>query len=98
LFQQLREHGVEHLGQVAYAYLETDGELTVFRSRSSRPGLPIVPPWEIEAPAALGFGELTREREIAACEQCGTIADLKHATCPHCNHDMWVPARGQVTK
>src|SRR5690606_37530997 len=50
LFQQLREQGVEHLGQVASAYLETDGGLTVFKAKDPRPGLPITPPWEIVEP------------------------------------------------
>lgn len=94
LFQQLREHGVEQLGEVAHAYLETDGALTIFKAGDSRPGLPIVPPWEIEAPAEIRFADITRETGPVACKQCGTIADLEQSTCSHCDHDVWVPARG----
>ena len=90
LFQQLREHGIEHLGEVAHAYIETDGALTVFKANESKPGLPIVPPWEIEAPTEVkpeqgGMGPL-------ACKQCGTVADRGQITCSHCNQDVWVRA------
>ena len=34
LFQQLREKGIRHLGEVRHAYLEADGSLSVFRSVS----------------------------------------------------------------
>jgi hypothetical protein len=34
LFQELRERGVEHLGQVGSAYVEADGAVTVFRARA----------------------------------------------------------------
>lgn len=86
LFQQLREKGVEHLGQVAHAYIEANGQLSVFRSKDEdRPGLPITPPWELEPPEQGTEGTL-------ACMQCGTLAD--HAgTCPHCGKERWALAR-----
>lgn len=89
LYQELRERGIEHLGQVASAYIEADGGLAVFRLRGEpRPGLPIVPPWEIEKPPHATEG-------VLACMRCGTIAD--HAgSCPHCGHDHWTPARQQL--
>src|SRR5690606_15590927 len=68
LFQQLRERGVEHLGQVASAYLETDGGLTVFIAAEARPGLPIVPPWEIAAPVEARPG---RGGGPVVCRRCG---------------------------
>ena len=89
LFQQLRERGVEHLGQVASAYLETDGGLTVFRADQARPGLPIVPPWEIEAPAEVKPGG----GEPAACKTCGLVEETASDRCSHCGHDVWVRAR-----
>jgi uncharacterized membrane protein YcaP (DUF421 family) len=92
LFQQLREHGVEHLGEVAHAYLETDGALTIFKAKQSKPGLPIVPPWEIEAPEELKPAEQGDHGPVA-CKQCGTIADQGQSICPYCNHDVWVRIR-----
>lgn len=91
LFQQLREHGVEHLGQIAHAYVETDGVLTVFRAAEARPGLPIVPPWEIAAPA-----EPKAAGGFVSCKRCGTT--VEQGTVPHkcgaCGHDVWVGAAG----
>ncbi len=95
LFQQLREQGVEHLGEVAHAYLETDGALTVFKAKESRPGLPIVPPWEIEAPTELRSGRMAEQEGQVACKQCGAIAHPKQAACSHCKHDIWVPVHGR---
>lgn len=89
LFQELRERGVEHLGQVERAYVEADGALTVFRSRGgTRPGLPIVPPWDIEEPEEANEGTV-------ACLRCGTVSDRAGA-CPHCGHTHWTTARTKL--
>lgn len=91
LFQQLREHGVEHLGQIAQAYLETDGRLTVFRAGVEKPGLPIVPPWEIVAPVEIKPGNSSGEP--AACKNCGTLEKMASQRCSHCGNETWVRAR-----
>ncbi|WP_274630874.1 DUF421 domain-containing protein [Arvimicrobium flavum] len=95
LFQQLREHGVEHLGEVAHAYIETDGALTVFKAKDNRPGLPVMPPWEIEEPTEMEPAERHQYPCPVACKRCGTIADLDAAACSYCSHDVWVPARAR---
>lgn len=89
LFQQLREHGIEHLGEIAHAYLETDGVLTVFRAKEARPGLPIVPPWDIEMPEEIKPGAY---EGLVACKQCGTVQKKGSTPCTHCHHDVWVRA------
>ena len=49
LFQELREDGIEHLGEVRRAYIEKDGKVTVFRRKGDTPpGLAIVPPSQVE--------------------------------------------------
>lgn len=88
LFQELREHGIEHLGQVARAYVEADGALTVFRQRRDLPGLPIAPPWDIEEPVGADEGML-------ACLRCGTIVQ-QLGPCPHCGHRHWTAAREEM--
>lgn len=92
LFQQLREHSVTQLGEVAHAYVETDGALTIFKAKTSRPGLPIVPPWEIEAPIEYRQTELTKKVGSFACKRCGEAAKSEHAVCSNCSNDVWVRA------
>jgi uncharacterized membrane protein YcaP (DUF421 family) len=100
IFQELRERGIEHLGQVANAYIEADGAITVFRARQPRPGLRIVPPWEIEKPILLA-GDMSNEKggELS-CVHCGTTtgagAHIAPGTCPHCGHSNWTPAATEL--
>lgn len=88
LFQQLRERGISQLGEVEHAYLETDGGLTIFRAEHPRPGLPIVPPWEVlprqefRAPDAAG--------RLLSCTQCGCTGKVIADRCRHCGHDAWI--------
>lgn len=90
LFQQLREHGVTHLGEVAHAYLETDGALTIFKARDTRPGLPIMPPWELEEPKEVKMDEAMGP---IACKRCGMIGGANCDDCSNCGHDVWVQAK-----
>ena len=94
MFQELRERGIEHLGQVAHAYIEADGGVAVYcHKKDNRPGLPIVPPWDIEPPREIRAGDSVRDTGPLACMKCGTITDTGPARCPHCNHDVWTPAQ-----
>ncbi|MFC4638991.1 DUF421 domain-containing protein [Deinococcus hohokamensis] len=70
LFERLRGMGVRQLGEVQRAYFEQDGNITAFRHDAEPPaGLAIVPPWDLEAPAALSPDLPQHER--AACLTCG---------------------------
>lgn len=91
LFQQLREEGVRHLGQVQHAYMETDGVLTVFRGDAERPGLPIVPPWEIEPPREIDATHGHMEGTFA-CLSCGYVHEGSSealTSCPACAGKKW---------
>lgn len=94
LFQQLREKGISHLGEVANAYIETNGVVTVYRAKAKQPGLPIAPPWEIKMPEAVEPSEIADPQPVA-CKTCGTVAratpELDH--CSHCGDDEWVWAK-----
>ncbi len=91
LFGEMRQHQVEHLGQVRKVYLEATGEISVFffEDEAVKPGLPIFPEIlakakpEIETPGWY------------ACKSCGYVQKLspglKH-NCPQCRHDLWLPA------
>ena len=71
LFERLRPGSVRQLGQVQRAYFEQDGQLSVFchAEEKAPPGLPIVPPWDLEPPAALPEGFAGP----AACLRCGRV-------------------------
>src|SRR5690606_8467432 len=84
LFWQLRQRGVENLGEVDFAYLETDGGLTVFKTSEAQPGLPIVPPWEIVAPVEIRPG---RGSGPAVCKRCGKVEVAQIETCSNCGYD-----------
>lgn len=44
LFQGLRSAGIRNLGELELAYVESDGTVTVFRAKTPKDGLAIVPP------------------------------------------------------
>ena len=90
LFQQLRAKGIRHLGEVAHAYIETDGLLSIFKADKVRPGLPIVPPWENTPPAEFRSTELEFKPGDFACKLCGAIAQEGEMRCFHCDNDVWI--------
>jgi uncharacterized membrane protein YcaP (DUF421 family) len=95
MFQELRERGIEHLGQIAHAYVEADGGLAIYcRKDNDKPGLPIVPPWDISHPPEIRAGD-TSQLGALACMKCGTLTEAKGAPgrCPHCDHSVWTPAQ-----
>lgn len=91
LCERLRPAGVRQLGEVQRAYFEQDGQLSVFcHEKNPPPGLPIVPPWDIEPPPAL----LPDYCGPVACLGCGRVQQRSAAT-SHCGCDHesgWTPA------
>lgn len=72
LFERLRSQGVTQLGEVRRAYFEQDGNLTVFSHHADPPpGLPVVPPWDLEPPVALD-PDLPHQGMVA-CLTCGRV-------------------------
>ena len=89
-FAELRERGVEHLGQVRAAILETGGNLSVFfyTDDEVKYGLPILPHTYSK------HADTIAEKGLYACVVCGTLHRLepgKH-TCERCQHHEWVKA------
>jgi len=90
-FAELRDKGVEHLGQVKTAILETNGNMSVYYySREKvKPGLPILPKRYDRRTADISHPGLY------ACAYCGKVIHLaggKH-TCTRCHHQEWVKAQ-----
>ncbi|MFK7602555.1 DUF421 domain-containing protein [Deinococcus sp. SM5_A1] len=75
LFEKLRAQGTMQLGEVRRAYFEQDGNLTVFsHDRNPPPGLPVVPPWDLEKPVVLSPDEPQQGR--VACLDCGRVEQV----------------------
>lgn len=89
LFQQLRINGVANLGEVAHAYVETNGAISIFLAKTAKPGLAIVPPWEISPPVEVSRDNLPNQEPLV-CRQCGTISEQAGITCGYCGNDVWV--------
>lgn len=87
LFEGLRQNGVHHLGEVALAYLEPSGKLSVIKAKVPRPGLSVLPH---------GKRLCTDERvqELLSCKTCGTIVDKSddEQHCPRCGEKKWAKA------
>lgn len=84
LMELLRLKGVENLGSVRCAYMETSGALSVFAADPPRPGLRIVPP--VECVLADCSPDQAR-----CCVNCGQLDDAA-SHCPNCGTDGWAPA------
>lgn len=90
-FAELREKGVEHLGQVKTAILETNGNMSVFYypNEKVKPGLPILPKIYNQRTARVD------NTGLYACAYCGEVKQLvsgRH-TCARCRHSEWVKAQ-----
>ncbi|CRY56725.1 MULTISPECIES: DUF421 domain-containing protein [Yersinia] len=90
-FMELRQQGVEHLGQVRLGILEVNGAISVFffSDDQVKPGLPVLPKCCIRP-----FTTIEKSGEYA-CSQCSLILSLARdtqATCQRCGHHHWVEA------
>lgn len=89
-FAELRDKGVEHLGQVRTAILETNGSMSVFfyPEDEIRYGLPILPN------VYRKHVRVITQQGLYACIYCGTLRQLPPGqhSCNRCNHHEWVQA------
>ena len=98
IYMKLRLAGVEQLGQVKRAYMELNGELSIFLFDPGlvRPGLPLFPELELGEVEALITATPVPKAGAYACLNCGEVISLEAGqplpTCPHCSHEQWVKA------
>ncbi|WP_412468574.1 DUF421 domain-containing protein [Pedobacter sp. KLB.chiD] len=88
-FAEMRVQGIEHVGQVRTALLETNGQVSFlfFEDEEVKPGLPIYP--KIYNKKA----EAITEPGLYACTHCGEVLQLMHEqACSRCNKEEWVAA------
>src|SRR5690606_21323957 len=88
-FAEMRQQGVEHLGQVRTGLLETDGKFSVlyFSDDQVKYGLPLFP-------KTCSIVEQVQAERLYACIYCGQVQNLVKATqqCPRCDSSQWAAA------
>ncbi|MBE7374736.1 DUF421 domain-containing protein [Pseudomonas lopnurensis] len=90
-FMELRQQGVEHLGQVRLGILENDGNVSLFfhEPEAVRPGLSVLPP---------EYRPVFREVPASgmyACSHCGfpqALETHQRLHCPRCDNQFWSKA------
>lgn len=92
-FAEMRQQGVEHLGQVRVGLLETDGKFSIlfYANEDVRYGLPLFP-------KASRISQTAKAGVIYACTHCGMTSELDfHRTpCPRCGCKTWTQALNSV--
>jgi uncharacterized membrane protein YcaP (DUF421 family) len=98
LYMELRQGGVEQLGQVRRAYLEIDGHISIFMfgAEQIRPGLPLMPRNDPHHDGVIeDAGRLPDERDYA-CSNCGAIEHFERSkpapACSRCGQLEWIHA------
>jgi len=91
ILMELRQRGVEHLGQVRLALMETDGDISLYfyEQEDVRPGMSVLPLEHraefIKVPAT----------GLYCCVSCGFAESIQagqQARCSRCDHDIWSTA------
>ncbi|MBF6615960.1 MAG: DUF421 domain-containing protein [Candidimonas sp.] len=90
-FMELRQQGIEHLGQLRLGILEVDGDVSLYfyDNDAIRPGLSVLPPEHRKV-----YTEVP-DSGLYACACCGatqTIDSQQGLSCPRCEHTSWSPA------
>ncbi len=104
LFAILRVNRAAQLGEVKRVYLEQSGQVSVFLYDvdEARPGLPLIPPWDISPPPAYTVEDLAPEEGLYACLNCGETKKFWEAEaftyCPQCENTGWTVATRQPIK
>ena len=92
---KLRLGGIKHFGQVKGAYVESNGDVSIFTYPPDQvqTGLPVTPPWDVCPPTFFTAGKDRANRQGYSCTYCGhTICmqpDEVLSTCSACEHDEW---------
>ncbi|WP_421694433.1 DUF421 domain-containing protein [Aestuariivirga sp.] len=96
LQEMLRLQGFSNLGEIATAYIETSGQMSVFPLKSPRVGLPLIPVREDPDENAIRTAASFAEGEDYACTHCGLTGAPPKMTdkgcCDQCGHSAWTKA------
>ncbi|MBM7062006.1 DUF421 domain-containing protein [Pseudomonas sp. UL073] len=92
-FMELRQSGIEHLGQVRLGILEEDGSVSLYQfvDGDVRAGLSVMPP------ALRPRFDKIPHAALYACDHCGhpqRLATGPAPKCPRCDRCLWSEAMG----
>jgi uncharacterized membrane protein YcaP (DUF421 family) len=96
LFLNLREKGIEQLGEVKCAFLETSGRVSVWvrDQKDVHPGLPLLPSIDSITKDKYPTGSLVRQKGFYSCQRCGETIFFEENSiflqCRTCQSEMWV--------
>ena len=87
-YMEMRQAGIEHLGQVRIAILEVDGDVSVFKNKGDeiKPGLCILPD------SIRKLYKSFPHDGLYSCVNCGLTKMYqkgKSCKCSSCNHEKW---------
>ncbi|MFN4143324.1 DUF421 domain-containing protein [Aestuariivirga sp.] len=96
LQEMLRLKGVTNLGEIAMAYIEASGQMSVFPLERPRVGLPLIPVRDDPDENAIRSAAELQKGDDYACTHCGLTGSPPPITgegcCQVCGHSAWVPA------
>lgn len=96
LFTALRGDGIEQLGQVRRAILETSGQISTFAfaPEEARDGLTLLPTIDPDYPPVTPAGTIADQPQTLACNKCGKVEKVidRAPVCSHCQNKEWIPA------
>ena len=89
LHEMLRLQGIANLGEIAHAYIEAGGQMSVFKRHEPQDGLPLVPLSRDEYDAAAVDD---RPQIAMVCCSCGAGSANAANRCANCGGDRWTEA------
>jgi uncharacterized membrane protein YcaP (DUF421 family) len=90
VLQQLRAHGIDHLGKVKRLYMETSGAFSLVKQLEIKPGLSVLPDHDPDY-----WQDEHRQAEVCVCSNCGlsrNTAAKNDMECENCKENHWEAA------
>ncbi|MET1055474.1 MAG: YetF domain-containing protein, partial [Pedobacter sp.] len=90
IFEQVRAHGINHLGHVKRLYMESSGAFSLVIDTDVKPGLSVMPEHDLDY--WLSNDWLSNQYVCANCGNGGHPEINPELKCSVCQHTVWVQA------
>jgi uncharacterized membrane protein YcaP (DUF421 family) len=90
VLQQIRAHGLDHLGKVKRLYMETSGGFSLVEQKKVKPGLSVIPKHDEDY-----WSKTNLREDICVCSNCGFSkenVENNNGKCENCNEEEWEAA------